>query len=38
MWVYTYKCCAHRGQKKVLETPGARVTGNCGPPDVGARK
>lgn len=36
-WAYLYmNVCAHRGQKKASELPGARVTGIYEPPEVGA--
>lgn len=35
-WAYLYmNVCAHRGQKKASELPGARVTGIYEPPEVG---
>ena len=37
-WTYLYmNVCAHRGQKKASELPGARVTGIYEPPEVGLK-
>jgi hypothetical protein len=34
--VCTPECNSHRGQKRVLDSPGSGVTVSCAPPDVSA--